>query len=70
MTGNEKYIITKKKEFKGCVYMNLRAVQYNTGVGIATGWTPGIQSPVRADFSLLHNVKTGSGAHPAFYPRG
>jgi hypothetical protein len=34
----------------------------------ATGWTPGVGFLAGADVSLLHNVQTGSGAHPASYP--
>jgi hypothetical protein len=37
--------------------------------GIATGWTAGVRFPSKArDFSLFHNLQTGSGAHPASYP--
>jgi hypothetical protein len=39
-------------------------------VGIATGCTARVRFPAVQDFSLLHNVQTGSGAHPASYPRG
>jgi hypothetical protein len=36
-----------------------------------TGWTTGIQFPERGYiFSLRHRVQTGSGAHPASYPKG
>jgi hypothetical protein len=45
------------------------------GVGIAqsvqrraTGWTTGVRFPAGQDFSLLHSVQTGSGAHLAPYP--
>jgi hypothetical protein len=32
----------------------------------ATGWMAGVRFPVGGrDFSLLHSVQTGSGAHPA-----
>jgi hypothetical protein len=31
---------------------------------------PGFESRQEQDFSLLHNVKTGSGARPASYPMG
>jgi hypothetical protein len=35
----------------------------------ARDWTVGVQFPAgRRDFSLLHSVQTGSGAHPASYP--
>jgi hypothetical protein len=34
-------------------------------------WTAGVRHPVRPkDFSLLHTVQTGSGAHPTFYQMG
>jgi hypothetical protein len=39
----------------------------------ATGWTAGVGFRQEQDVSLLHNVQTGSGAHPASYqisPRG
>jgi hypothetical protein len=40
------------------------------GVGIATGY--GLEARVRfpavQDFSLLHSVQIGSGAHPASHP--
>jgi hypothetical protein len=38
------------------------------GVEVAQSGGPGFQSRQRKDFSLLHNVQTGSGAHPASYP--
>jgi hypothetical protein len=45
--------------------------RYSSG-GIATGY--GLNNPGsilgRARFSLLHNVQTDSGAHPASYPMG
>jgi hypothetical protein len=31
---------------------------------------PGFDTQQGIDFSLLHNVQTGSGAHPASYPVG
>jgi hypothetical protein len=34
-------------------------------------WTVGVRFPAGAsDFSLLHSVQTGSGAHPYSYPIG
>jgi hypothetical protein len=44
-------------------------------VGIATGYGlddrgVGVRVPVRPEFSLLHVVQTGSGAHPTSYPIG
>jgi hypothetical protein len=43
----------------------------DSSVGVATGWTAGVQFPARGKrFSLLHSVQTGSGAHPASYPMG
>jgi hypothetical protein len=34
-------------------------------------WTAGVRFPAGVrDFSLPHNVQTGSGVHPAFYPVG
>jgi hypothetical protein len=36
-----------------------------------TGWTTGIRFPAGVrDFSLLHNIHTGSGANPASNPMG
>jgi hypothetical protein len=36
-----------------------------------TGWVAGIRFPTgERDYSLLHSVQTGSGAHPASYPVG
>jgi hypothetical protein len=33
------------------------------------GWTARVQFPVEIrDFSLLHSIQAGSGAHPASYP--
>jgi hypothetical protein len=38
-------------------------------VGI-TGWRAGVRFPAgERNFSLHHNVQTGYGAHPAFYPK-
>jgi hypothetical protein len=40
-------------------------------VGLTTGWTIGVRSPVGAeDFSSSLCVQTSSGAHPASYPMG
>jgi hypothetical protein len=36
----------------------------------AAGWMGRVQFPTVKDFSLLHNVKTGSEARPASYPIG
>jgi hypothetical protein len=33
-----------------------------------TSWTVGFRFQARNDFTLHHNVQTGSGAHPASYP--
>jgi hypothetical protein len=41
-----------------------------SSVGIATGWTARVRCPAWQDFSLLHSVQTGSGAHPASYLMG
>jgi hypothetical protein len=41
----------------------------DSSAGIATGWTAGIRFPEwPRDFSLVHNVPTGFGAHPDSYP--
>jgi hypothetical protein len=47
----------------------------NSIVGIATGygledWGVGVWVPVGQEFSLLHVLQTGYGAHPASYPMG
>jgi hypothetical protein len=47
----------------------------DNAVGIATAYELdgrgiGVRVPLRARFSLLHVVQTGSGAHPASYPMG
>jgi hypothetical protein len=47
----------------------------DSSVGIAAAYRLddrefGIRVPVGSDFSLLHVVQTGSGAHPASYPMG
>jgi hypothetical protein len=48
----------------------------DSAVGIPTGYGlhgrgVGVQYPAGArDFSLLHNVLSGSGAHQTFYPIG
>jgi hypothetical protein len=37
----------------------------------ATSWMAGVRFPAGAkDFSLLHSVQVGSGAHPAFLSKG
>jgi hypothetical protein len=36
----------------------------------ATGWTAPVRFPAVQDFSLLHSVQAGSGAHTASYPMG
>jgi hypothetical protein len=37
----------------------------------ATSWTAGVRFPVETrDFSLLHCIQTGYGAHPVSYPMG
>jgi hypothetical protein len=46
-----------------------------SSVGIATGYGlddrgVGVLVPIGQQFSLLHVVQTGSGAHPASYPMG
>jgi hypothetical protein len=41
-----------------------------SSVGISTGWMIRVRFPAVHGFTLLHGVKTGSGAHPASYPMG
>jgi hypothetical protein len=46
-----------------------------SSVGIATGYGlddhgVGVRVPMGEEFSLLHGIPTGSGAHPASYPLG
>jgi hypothetical protein len=46
-------------------------VRRDSSVGIATGWTAGVRFPAGArNFSVLHSVQIGSGAHPASSPMG
>jgi hypothetical protein len=41
----------------------------DSSAGITAGWTIGIRGPTGArDFTLLHSVETGSGAHPSSLP--
>jgi hypothetical protein len=38
-------------------------------IATATGWTVEVRFPAEArNFSLLHSVQTGPGAHPTSYP--
>jgi hypothetical protein len=47
-------------------YMIAQSIQWR-----ATGWTAWVRFPTGSkDFSLLHRVQTGSGAHPASYVMG
>jgi hypothetical protein len=45
------------------------AVGINTGYGLYDRGV-GVRVPVGSEFSLIHIVQTGSGAHPASYPMG
>jgi hypothetical protein len=50
-------------------------VSRGSAVGIATAYglddrEVRVRVPVGSEFSLLHIVQTGSGAHPASYPMG
>jgi hypothetical protein len=50
-------------------------VSQGSAVGIATAYgldnrEVGVRVLVGSEFSLLHIVHTGSGAHPAYYPMG
>jgi hypothetical protein len=38
-------------------------------VGISTGWTARVRFLTVQDFYFLHRIQTGSGAHPASYPK-
>jgi hypothetical protein len=52
--------------WRSCFYQS-----HNFKTPRATSWTDGFLFPAGArDFSLFHNVQTGSGAHPASYPVG
>jgi hypothetical protein len=42
----------------------------DSSVSIVTDCTARVRYPAVQDFSLLHGVQTGSGAHPASYPMG
>jgi hypothetical protein len=50
-------------------------VSRGSAVGIATAYGVddrggGVRALVQSEFSLLHIVETGSGAHPTSYPMG
>jgi hypothetical protein len=58
-----------------CLVCFVAMVTAFQGAVIATGYeledrNVGVRLPVGSRFSLLHVVQTGSGAHPASYPRG
>jgi hypothetical protein len=43
----------------------------HSSVSIAIGRTAQVRTPIGArDISILHNVQTSCGAHPASYPKG
>jgi hypothetical protein len=42
----------------------------DSSVGIAKGYGLDGRGSIPGDFSLLHGVHTGSGAHPAYYTMG
>jgi hypothetical protein len=52
--------------------MSFNPGSWDSSVGIATRYGLGGPGSIPAvqDFSLLHSVQTGSGAHPASYPMG
>jgi hypothetical protein len=41
---------------------------WDSSFGMSMGWTVGFISWQGQDFSVLHNVQTGSGVHTASYP--
>jgi hypothetical protein len=60
---NELFVILQKHASRGS------AVAITTGYGLDDRGA-GVRVPVGQEFSLLHVVQTGSGAHPASYPMG
>jgi hypothetical protein len=51
--------------------LHVITVQYTCpGIAQCVQRRPGFDSRQGQDFSLLHNVQTDSGAHPASCPRG
>jgi hypothetical protein len=46
------------------------AVRIATGYGLGDPWVGVKESRQDQEFSLLHSVQTGSGAHPASYTMG
>jgi hypothetical protein len=58
--------------FKTFLFYSKTIIDFRGGARIAqSGWMTGVRFPTgERDFSLLHSVQTGSGAHPASYPMG
>jgi hypothetical protein len=57
------------------IHIHILYVSWGSVVGIATAYglddrVVGVRVPVESEFSLLHIILTGSGAHPASYPMG
>jgi hypothetical protein len=49
---------------------NTAIIEANSSERLATGWTAIVRFPVGQEFSLLHKVQIGSGAHPASWVPG
>jgi hypothetical protein len=73
------YIIKLEHSGTGVMFNGFKLKEYENcrGVGIAqsverwaTGWTAQVRFPAMQDFSHLHSVQTGSGAHPTSCPVG
>jgi hypothetical protein len=68
--STEDVLICRQPGFKNLLAYSSEKNRYNS-VSIATGSTAGVRFPGEtSDFSVLHNVQTGSGAHPISFPKG
>jgi hypothetical protein len=45
-------------------------IEWDTSAESRDSWTARVRFPAVQDFSLLHRVQAGSGAHSASYPMG
>jgi hypothetical protein len=62
-------IPNKSEKMLALLYKVFQYTTKNRSVGIVTDWTAGVRfsTPAR-DFSLLHSIQTGSGAHTTSHP--
>jgi hypothetical protein len=54
------------EEYPCIQVVHRRFGSWDSSVGIATGWTARVRFQTVQEFSLLHVVHTGSGAHQAY----